>query len=78
METSGGGSMGFKLDDVSMFKSIFGIGTRPVRAYGCVHCQHLQLAVDFTEKDVRQYQQFEGEQPNVMERINSEPNKSEE
>jgi hypothetical protein len=72
METGGGGSVAFKLDEVGLLKSMFGIGTRPVRAYGCVHCQHLQLAVDFTDKDRRQYQQFEGEQPNVLERINRE------
>ena len=52
---------------------MFGVGTRKIRAYGCVHCQHLQLAVDFSEKDLVRYQQFEGEQPGVLERINSEP-----
>jgi hypothetical protein len=63
----------FRIDDVAKWKSLFGIGTRPLRAYGCVHCHHLQLAVDFTEKDLHRYQQFEGEQPGVLERINSEP-----
>jgi hypothetical protein len=72
METSGGGTMAFKLDDVGVLKGMFGVGSRSIRDYGCVHCQHLQLAVDFTEKDKRRYQQFEGEQPNVLERINSE------
>ena len=72
METGSGGPVAFKLDEVGVFKSMFGIGIRPIRAYGCVHCQHLQLAVDFTDKERRQYQQFEGEQPNVLERINSE------
>ncbi len=52
---------------------MFGIGLREVRAYGSIHCQHLQLAVNFTEEDLHQYQQFEGEQPSVLERINSEP-----
>ena len=37
-----------------------------------LHCQHLQLAVEFSESDLERYQQFEGEQPNVLERINSE------
>jgi hypothetical protein len=67
-----GGTAGFKLDEVSIWKSMFGVGTRKIRAYGCVHCQHLQLAVEFSEKDVQRYQQFEGEQPGVLERINSE------
>ena len=72
-DTGGGGTAVFKLDDVSIWKSVFGVGTRKVRAYGCVHCQHLQLAVDFSEKDKQRYQQFEGEQPGVLERINEEP-----
>jgi len=57
---------------------MFGADAREIRSYGCVHCGHLQLAVDFTEKDLQRYQQFEGEQPGVLERINSEPNKLEE
>lgn len=69
-DTNGGATV-FKLDDIASWKSLFGAGTRKVRAYGCVHCQHLQLAVEFSEKDVRRYQQFEGEQPGVLERINS-------
>ena len=66
-------SDGFKPKELSIWKSMFGVGTRKVRAYGCVHCQHLQLAVSFSEQDLQRYQQFEGEQPGVLERINSEP-----
>ena len=54
---------------------MFGVGTRGVRAYGCVHCGHLQLAVDFSEKDLLKYQQFEGEQPGILERLSSETDK---
>ena len=72
-----GGAIVFKPAEVSSLKSMFGVGSRSVRAYGCIHCQHLQLAVDFSEKDLQRYQQFEGEQPGVLERINSEPKKSE-
>lgn len=75
LDNSGGGTTVFRLDDVSIWKSLFGVGTRKIRAYGCVHCQHLQLAVEFSEKDKRRYQQFEGEQPGVLERINSERGK---
>ena len=75
---SNGSKLNFKLDDASIWKSLFGVGTRGIRGYGCVHCGHLQLAVDFTEKDLQKYQQFEGEQPGVLERINSEPKKLEE
>ena len=78
LDNSSGGGTVFKLDDVSIWKSLFGVGTRKIRAYGCVHCQHLQLAVEFSEKDVRRYQQFEGEQPGVLERINEEPRKLDE
>lgn len=77
MNGSDGGNIAFKIDDVPTWKSMFGIGTRRIRAYGCVHCQHLQLAVDFNEKDLLRYQQFEGEQPGVLERINSGPKSSE-
>lgn len=77
METSGGGTTVFQPEEVSIWKSMFGVGTRSIRAYGCMHCQHLQLAVDFSEEDLQRYQQFEGEQPGVLERINSEPRKVE-
>jgi hypothetical protein len=73
MNGSDGGTVVFRIDEVPTWKSMFGVGTRSVRAYGCVHCQHLQLAVDFSEKDLLRYQQFEGEQPGVLERINSGP-----
>jgi hypothetical protein len=69
---------GFKPNEVSTLKSMFGVGTREVRAYGCIHCQHLQLAVSFSEEDLQRYQQFEGKQPGVLERINLEPGGSEE
>jgi hypothetical protein len=52
---------------------MFGVGTREVRTYGCINCQHLQLAVSFSEEDLQRYQQFEGEQPSVLERINPGP-----
>jgi hypothetical protein len=57
---------------------MFGLGTREIRAYGCLHCQHLQMAVDFSDEDLQRYQQFEGEQPDVLERINSDTKESEE
>jgi len=73
VDISNGGETGFEIDDVSIWKTMLGIGTRKkIRAYGCVHCQHLQLAVEFTEEEVQRYRQFEGEQPNVLERINTE------
>ena len=75
---SGGSPITFKPAEVSIFKSMFGVGIRSTRVYGCIRCHHLQLAVDFSEEDSQRYQQFEGEQPGVLERINSEPKKLEE
>ena len=72
---SNGSPTTFKTADVSLWKTMFGVGTRTVRTYACIRCHHLQLAVNFTEKDMQRYQQFEGEQPDVLERINSEPKK---
>ena len=65
----------FYSTDLPALKRILYIGTREVRAYGCIHCQNLQLAVDFNESDLERYQQFEGEQPDVLERINSDSKK---
>ena len=72
VDTSDGSKPAFLLDDVPAWKSLFGAGTRKIRAYGCIHCQHLQLAVDFNEKDLMRYQQFEGEQPDLLKRLASE------
>ncbi|HEX7334338.1 MAG TPA: hypothetical protein VF290_22755 [Pyrinomonadaceae bacterium] len=67
----------FYPSDLPTLKAMFYIGTREVRAYGCIHCQNLQLGVDFKESDLERYQQFEGQQPDVLERINSDPKKLE-
>ena len=72
VDTADGGGLAFKLNDVSTWKSIFGVGIRKVNAYGCANCSHLQLAVDFSDEDRERYRQFEGAQPSVLERINAE------
>jgi len=77
LDSNGGSLISFKPADVSTLKSMFGVGYRKIRAYGCIHCHHLQFAIDFTEDDSQRYQQFEGEQPGVLERINTEPKKLE-
>jgi len=56
---------------------MFGIGGKDIHAFGCVHCQNLQFTVEFSESDLERYQEFEGEQPDVLERINSDPKKLE-
>ncbi len=73
IETSCAGTSMFQPKGVSLWKRLFGVGTRSIRAYGCIHCQHLQLAVNFSDEDLLRYQQFEDEQPGLMDRINSEP-----
>lgn len=73
VDMAGGKLSYFKLTEIPKWKNIFGIGIRKVRAQGCVSCQHLQLAVDFNGEDLRRYQQFEGEQPSFLERIDEEP-----
>ena len=64
--------IGFQPSDATVFRRIFALGRRTVRAYGCIRCHHLQFAVEFTAQDVDRYQEFEGEQPGVLERINTE------
>lgn len=57
---------------IPRFKRAWGIGARKVRAYACLHCHHLQFAVDFTEEDLQKYQQFGGQQPSVLERLGAD------
>ena len=63
----------FRPRDTPLLKRMLGTGARPVRAYGCIRCHHLQLAVEFSEEDLRRYQEFEGQQPSVLERLEAEP-----
>jgi len=70
MEMSGGGGLAFLFKGNSYLKSIFGGGTRKINAHACVHCSHLELTVEFTEKDRKRYQEFDGPQPGVLDRIN--------
>ena len=75
LRDSNGATVRFYPSDVSNLKAAFGMGSKEVRAYACTHCQNLQFAVDFKESDLERYQQFDGEQPDVLERINSHPKK---
>ena len=72
-----GTTAGFYPSDMPVLKRIFGIGSRAIQAYGCVRCRNLQFTVEFSELDLERYQAFEGEQPDVLERINSNPKKLE-
>ena len=70
-ETTAGGGVAFLLKDISKLKSIFGGGSRKINVHACLHCSHLELTVEFTEKDRGRYQEFDGPQPAVLDRINS-------
>lgn len=69
IDTGGGGGVEFLLKDISMLKSIFGRGSRKINVHACLHCSHLELMVDFTDKDRKRYQEFEGPQPGILDRI---------
>ena len=53
----------FKPSDRSVLQKMLGIGDRPVTAYACILCNHLQLQIDFTEQDRKRYEEFEYSQP---------------
>ena len=72
LDGSGDMKLNFKPLEVSMWKAVFGIGVREVLAYACVHCGHLQLNVNFSEEDKQHYLKFEGEQPDLLKRIESD------
>ena len=69
METSGGGNVHFLINAKSYFKRLLSMDNRKVKAYACLHCSHVELMVEFTEKDRKQYQEFDGPQPGVLDRI---------
>jgi hypothetical protein len=69
MDTGGGGGLAFLSKDGPFLKRIFGGGSRNIKAFACLHCSHIELMVEFTEKDRERYQEFEGPQPGVLDRI---------
>jgi len=70
IDISSGGRLAFQPADMSTLKTMFGMGTRRIVSYGCIHCRTLQFTVEFKEEDIQKYQEFEGQQPSVLERIN--------
>ena len=72
MDEGGSTSESFAPKDKSTFLSYFGVGTRKILNFACVHCGNLQFVVDFKDEDKDRYVKFEGEQPNLLERLNSE------
>lgn len=72
MDNASGGNLAFQPADRSTLRKMLGMGSRKIRSYGCIHCRNLQLAVEFNEEDLQRYQEFDGQQPGVLERINDE------
>ena len=62
----------FRPARLPFLSAALGLGSRPVRAYGCPRCHHLQLAVDFSEEESQKFIEFEGQQPGVLERLADE------
>ena len=69
VDGSGGGSILFYPDDTSLLKRIFSAGSRKVKAYACLHCSHLEIMVEFTDKDRKRFQEFDGPQPGILDRL---------
>jgi hypothetical protein len=72
LDESGGAKLSFKPLEVSMWKAVFGFGVQKVLVYACVHCGHLHLNVNFSDEDRHRYLQFEGQQPDLLKRIESD------
>ncbi len=70
MDMAGGGGVAFLSSATSLFKRIFGSGSRTIKAHACLHCSHLELTVEFTDKDRQRFQDFTGPQPAILDRIN--------
>jgi hypothetical protein len=64
--------LSFKPIEISDLKASIGIGVLEIFAYACVHCGNLQLNVNFSDEDRQRYLEFEGQQPALLERIESE------
>lgn len=71
-DDAGSTSESFTPKDTSSFLSFFGIGARKIHNFACVHCGNLQFVIDFNDEDKERYAKFEGEQPSLLERLNSE------
>ena len=69
MEGSAGGDVYFCPNEISYMKRMFSIGNRKIKTYACLHCSHLELMVEFTDRDRKRYQDFDGPQPGVLDRI---------
>lgn len=73
LEGTGGTDVYFSPSDISYMKRILSsAGNRKIKSYACLHCSHLELMVEFTEGDRKKYQEFDGPQPGVLDRIAEE------
>lgn len=72
IDEAGSTSESFKPKDKSNFLSHFGIGVRKISNFACVHCGNLQFIVNFKDEDRQRYLNFDGQQPDLLKRIEEE------
>lgn len=72
LDEAGSAKFTFKPLEVSMWKAVFGYGVQEISVYACVHCGHLHLNANFSDEDRKNYPKFEGQQPDLLKRIESE------
>ena len=60
--------VGFRASDSSsMLNRMFGTGVMTVGAFGCARCGHLQLAVELSERLLKEHRSFDKAPPSVTE-----------
>jgi predicted nucleic-acid-binding Zn-ribbon protein len=72
LDETGSTKLSFIPRDVSMWKAAFGIDVREISALGCLHCGHLHLNVNFSDEDRHRFLEFDGQQPDLLNRIDSD------
>jgi hypothetical protein len=55
--------------DASVIAKCFGVNARALKAVACTHSSQVQLSIDFTEDDLKQYRSFEGDPPTAIEPV---------
>lgn len=57
----------FTFSDQATWKTLLGMGMRPVSTMACLHCGNLQLQVQFTDDDRERFATFDGPQESIVE-----------
>jgi hypothetical protein len=59
----------FLPNDKPFYKRMLGIGGHEIHSYACIDCGNIQVIVDFTEEDKKQYLESEGQPPSVAKQV---------